>query len=146
MMQEIYKDDYIYGKQDGIRSEGDKVITMDKFLHPHGVCQQMTNYSMEKKYKISWGDFGLYGIGNTDYPDMSISLTDPYRQRFSSIDLTSQSGDKLELKEGYSHIYEVHILVQDTRDPTNPGFCTDKVSYSDCVDQQTETLFVEVKT
>ena len=78
------------------------------------------------------------------YPNSVVYLTDPGLLTHSSIDLSSQSGDKVVCDIGSICTYEISIIVTDLRHPVSPDTCSDEPSYKRCVEEQTKNIFHEV--
>ena len=113
--------------------------SISKFLHPHGLCHQLTNFSMDETY------YGGKDISIPNhYPNIFISINDPYSQTFSSIDTTSQNGDELKHKEGHTMIYDISLEIVNSYEPSKKESCNDNNDYSDCVERQTVDIFTEV--
>ena len=106
-----------------------------KFLFPHGVCKVVTTYDMTQIKAYQW-------IGS--YSDVVGYLTDPEMLTHSSIDISSQSGDRIACNFGSICTYEVSIIVTDLRHPVIPDTCSDETSYDRCVEEQTKNIYYEV--
>jgi hypothetical protein len=82
---------------------------------------------------------GLIG----SYPNTVVYLTDPGLLTHSSIDLSSQSGDKVVCDAGSICSYEINILVTDLS-TVSPDTCSDETSFKRCVEEQTKHIYNEV--
>ena len=106
-----------------------------KFFFPHGLCQAVTTYEISQINSFMW--MGLY-------PNVVGYLTDPEMLTYSSIDIRSQSGDKIACNFGRVCTYEVSIIVTDLRHPVSPDTCSDEISYNGCIEEQTKNIHHEV--
>ena len=112
------------------------------FIYPFGLCAHFVDYNPLKDFTLLTLDW----MGNNcTYENMLLFITDPAMKTYSSIDLQSHQGTKLfGLKKGYYSIYDVEVSVKDSNNPTERHTC-DTRSYSECVDQQTQNIFAEVR-
>ena len=106
-----------------------------KFLFPHGVCQVVTAYEITQTHSFMW---------ISSYTNVVGYLTDTEMLTHSSIDISSQSGDKIACNFGSICTYEVSIIVTDLRHPVFPDTCSDETSYDRCVEEQTKNIYYEV--
>ena len=112
-----------------------KLTNASKFLFPHGVCQIDDTYKMTEIKILS-----LSGI----YQNAVVYLTDPAKFTHSSIDLSSQIGDKITCYFGSICTYEISIIVTDLS-TVSPDTCSDEISYKRCVEEQTKNYYHEVR-
>ena len=113
--------------------------SISKFLFPHGLCHQLTNFSMDKEY---YG--GKHLLIPNDYSDLYITISDPYRQTYSSINTISQVGDQLEYRKGQLAYYEISLEVVNSYAPAKTDTCNNRNDYFDCVERETLNIFKEV--
>ena len=112
------------------------VKSSSKFVFPHGVCQIVETDDMTEMIRFAWTD---------SYPNVEAYLTDPGMSTHSSIDLSSQKGDKIACNYGNVCTYEISIRVTDLRHPVIQETCSDDTSYKECVEEQTKNIYHKVK-
>ena len=103
-------------------------------MFPLGICQIDDTYEMTEIRRL---------FLNGSYPNTVVYLTDPGMLTHSSIDLSSQKGDKITCDAGSVCTYEISIIVTDLRS-VSPGTCSDETSYKRCVEEQTKNIYHEV--
>ena len=113
----------------------EKVPTSSRFLFPHGVCQIDDTYEMTEIQRL---------VLKGSYPNTVVYLTDPGMFTHSSIDLSSQTGDKITCDFGNICTYEISIIVKDLS-AVPSDTCSEEISYNKCVEEQTKDIFHEVR-
>ena len=117
-----------------ISNSSNKHKNSSKFLFPYGVCQIDDAYEMTEIRRLV-----LLG----SYPNTVVYLTDPGMVTHSSIDLSSQTGDKVVCDIGSICTYEISIIVTHLS-TVSPDTCSDEISYKRCVEEQTKNIYHEV--
>ena len=111
------------------------------FIHPFGLCLQITDYDPSKEFVIK--------IRKTisKIKKMQVFITCSRRMTFSNIHLASHQGSLIaDFKKGYTRKYSIQVVMKDLDNPKERDSCTDYrlSSYSDCIDFQTQNIISKV--
>ena len=111
------------------------------YIYPYGLCVHYWDYNPDEDFILSIFSYGT----NASFTNMFTIISDPALLTYSGIDFKSHQGTQIfRIKRGYHTFYEVKVVVEDFDTPAERDFCSAS-SYADCVDQQTNEFFSQVK-